>query len=92
MQDDLFEWDDGKALANENKHRVSFDKARLVFEDQGALDELDEREEYTEIRSNRTGLADGRLLVVTYTERDDRIRIISARKATKREQDAYFKR
>ena len=88
MRDDRFEWDDEKARTNLADHKVSFESARLVFEDVGAVDELDDREDYGELRSNRTGLAQGRLITVTYTEREDRYRIISARKATKREQTA----
>ena len=92
MQVDRFEWDDEKARINLVKHKVNFETARLVFEDENAQDDLDDREGYGEARSNRTGLAGGKLITVTYTERDDLIRIISARKATRREQQIYFER
>jgi len=90
MQDDRFEWNDAKARANLEKHEVSFEVARLVFDDPAGIDEIDDRGEYGEDRFTITGMAGERLLTVTYTERDGRIRIISARKATRREQDSYF--
>jgi len=63
---------------------------RLVFDDPASVDEIDDREDYGEDRFIIIGRANGRTLTVTYTERDERIRIISARKATRREQDDYF--
>ena len=92
MQDDQFEWDDDKARANLARHKLSFEAARAVFEDVAAIDELDDRENYGEERFNRTGLTNGVLVTVCYTEREDRYRIISARRATKREHEAYFGR
>lgn len=90
MQDARFEWDDAKAHANLKKHDVSFEVARRVFDDPTSIDKIDDREDYSEDRFIVIGMADGQLLTVTYTERDDRIRIISARKATRNEQDDYF--
>jgi uncharacterized protein len=89
-----FEWDPNKAKANWDKHKVSFEQARDVFKDIMALDEPDEREDYDEERSNRIGVVEGRLLVVTYTERiddsgDEIIRIISARPAERGERKRY---
>jgi hypothetical protein len=90
-----FEWDPKKAIANWNKHKVTFEQARDVFKDTMALDEPDERENYGEERSNRIGLVEGRLLFVTYTERidedsgDEIIRIISARPAEREERRRY---
>ena len=89
-QDDRFEWDDTKAKRNLKKHETSFAAARKVFDDPASVDLLDDREDYGEERSIRIGMAGGRLLAVTYTKRAHRIRIISARKATKREQDEYY--
>jgi uncharacterized DUF497 family protein len=64
-----------------------------VWDDTLAIDEPDDRENYTEQRFNRIGLAEGRLLVVTYTTRfdndDEIIRIISARPAEPRERRRY---
>ena len=90
MHDGRFDWSDGKARGNLKKHGVTFEAARLVFDDPASVDEIDDREDYGEDRFIITGRANGRLLTVTYTERDGRIRIISARKATRREQDDYF--
>ena len=85
-----FEWDPVKARANRAKHRVHFEAAAGVFFDPGRIVELDGSEPNEE-RWNTIGLAGNRLLFVVYTERDnDVIRIISARKATKREEQDYF--
>ena len=90
MQDGRFEWNDAKARANLEKHEVSFEVARRVFDDPAGVDEIDDRGAHGEDRFIVTGMVDGRLLTVSYTERDSRIRIISARKATRREQISYF--
>jgi hypothetical protein len=90
MRDDRFEWDDRKAAANLKKHKVSFEEARFVFDDHLAVEQLDDREDYDEDRFVTTGRSDGRLLTVGYTWRHDRRRLITARRATRREQDEYF--
>ena len=73
-------------------HGVSFDLAKTVFNDPFALEWLDEREEYGEERFVIIGMAEGKvLLFVAYTEREERIRIISARRVTQYEQDEYFR-
>jgi uncharacterized protein len=87
MRDDEFEWDDRKAATNERKHDVSFETARIAFDDPVAVD-LDDPDPDEE-RYNRICLADNQLLVVCYIERNRRIRIISARKANKYEQSIY---
>jgi uncharacterized DUF497 family protein len=92
MQSDEFEWDDAKAEANLRKHRISFRAASRVFDDVFALIEQDVSEDYDENRYLATGLVEGLLITVAYTERDDRVRIISARKANKNEQRAYDRR
>jgi uncharacterized DUF497 family protein len=89
MQSDEFEWDDAKAVANLKKHRVSFEAARLVFDDLSALDRGEEGGNAEEARYLSTGMVNGVLLTVAYTHREDRIRIISARKATRHEQREY---
>jgi uncharacterized protein len=89
MRDDEFEWDDRKARANLKKHNISFEDARLAFLDTMGQEELDDRENYGEERSIRIGMANSVLLAVTFTARGHRIRIISARRATKREQTDY---
>ena len=90
MQDNEFEWDDAKADSNLQKHGVSFEAARLVFEDVFSVEEPDTSLDYGEERLFLIGMAKGELLTVVYTERDGRIRIISARKAIKREQHGYY--
>lgn len=87
-----FEWDDAKAAANLRLHGVSFEFARAVFKDPFAIEFLDDREDYGEERFLLIGMAQrAALLFVAYTEREGRIRIISARRATRREQEEYFK-
>jgi uncharacterized protein len=55
------------------------------------IGECDDRNDYGEDRFTRIGMVEGTLLFVSYTERDDRIRIISARRATKHEQNDYYR-
>jgi len=72
-------------------HGVSFDLARTVFRDPFAIERLDDRADYGEERFVMIGMAEGDILLfVAYTEREERIRIISARRATQYEQDDYF--
>ncbi|MGA7695712.1 MAG: BrnT family toxin [Candidatus Sulfotelmatobacter sp.] len=86
-----FEWDKAKAKANFRRHGVSFDLAKTVFKDPFAIERLDDREQYDEERLVIIGVAEGKVvLFVAYTERQERIRIISARRATQYEQDDYF--
>jgi uncharacterized DUF497 family protein len=89
MNDD-FEWDEVKAAENYAKHGVSFEMATEVFKDPFAIERLDDREDYGEDRYVLIGMAEGALLTVVYTERHGVIRIISARRATRQEQDDYF--
>jgi uncharacterized DUF497 family protein len=86
-----FEWSKAKATANFRRHGVSFDLAKTVFSDPFAIERLDDREEHGEERFVIIGAAEGKaLLFVAYTEREERIRVISARRATQNEQDDYF--
>ena len=92
----MFEWDARKAAVNRTKHRVSFEEAVTVFGDPDALDGPDLRhsERERESRFLRLGRAvTGRVLIVAYTvrRRDDgeRIRIISARRASRKQRAAY---
>lgn len=85
-----FEWDEVKAGDNYAKHGVTFELAKRAFEDPFAIEFLDDREDYGEERFVIIGLVDAHVLYVAYTERDEAIRIISARRATKHEQKAYF--
>ena len=88
MRDDLFEWDDAKAASNLRKHGISFELARRAFEDPLALERLD-LDEKDEERFLLTGMADASLLTVVLAERRTRMRIISARKASRHEQADY---
>jgi uncharacterized DUF497 family protein len=86
-----FEWDPDKAASNLRKHGVRFAEAVTAFEDDATLTMPDD--EPHEERFIAIGMGSlGRVLVVVYTARDDRIRIISARKATRREQSQYERR
>lgn len=91
MQDTVFEWDDEKAASNWRKHGVAFPQAVLAFRDPFALEWIDEREDYGEERLILLGRCEGVLLHVTYTERGERIRLISARRAERHEQDYYYR-
>jgi uncharacterized protein len=91
MNEDEFEWDAGKAESNLFKHGVSFAAARCVFDDVFAVDRLDLESQPGEIRYVITGMVKEVVLTVVYTERGERIRIISARKATKHEQKEYYR-
>lgn len=91
MQRAAFEWDAAKAIANWHRHGVTFDHAATAASDPFAIEVIDTREDYGEERINLLGLCDGVILHVTYTERGDRIRIISARRAERHEQDHYFR-
>ena len=85
-----FEWDDDKATFNLEKHRVSFTEAMTVFGDplEVMIPDPDHSEE--EFRFVSVGRSEpGRLLVVAYTEREGRMRLISAREATPKEWRNY---
>jgi hypothetical protein len=85
-----FEWDPEKALANESKHEVSFFEACEVFDDGYSSAVHDPDHSQDEDRHLIFGMSKGgNYLVVSYTERGDRIRLISARKMTPRERRAY---
>ncbi len=85
-----FEWDTGKAAANEAKHGTTFAEAATVFGDDRALSMADPKHSSEEQRFVLLGRsARGRLLVVCYTERSPRTRLISARPASRRERRQY---
>ena len=87
----IFEWNEDKAKANYVKHGVSFKDAMLAFRDHFAVEIFDDRMNYGEERINLIGSCNGVILHVTYTERDDKIRLISARRAEKHEQQYYYR-
>lgn len=85
-----FEWDPDKAKRNMQKHQVSFDEASTIFDDSQFIMFLDEEHSDAEERYITIGLSHKRrLLMVAHTERGDKVRIISARKATKNEEKFY---
>ena len=86
-----FEWDDDKASVNWHQHGVEFHHAVKSFCDLFAVERIDSRQDYAEERINLVGMCNGVLMNVTYTERDGRIRIISARRAERHEQDDYYR-
>ncbi|MCP4536273.1 MAG: BrnT family toxin [Chloroflexi bacterium] len=85
-----FEWDPNKAASNLRKHDVTFEEAATVFEDWLSITVLDPDHSETEERHITVGMSKrGRLLLVAHTERQTRIRIISARQLTSREKRVY---
>jgi hypothetical protein len=89
--EDEFEWNAAKAESNLLKHGVSFEAARRVFDDAFAFERCDFDSAEGEIRYVITGMVNDVILTVVYTERGERTRIISARRATKYEQDEYHR-
>jgi len=88
-----FEWDEDKAAANLKKHKVSFEEAKKVFADPFAITIDDPKHSVDERRFVDAGAsADGKILVVSYTERERKIRLISCRKATRAERKIYEER
>ena len=93
-----FEWDPRKARENLKRHTVAFERAATIFLDPSALSEFDASHSEAEERWITLGLDQtGVLLVVCHTFRDEtessaRLRLISARKATKREEAEYKRR
>lgn len=87
-----FEWDSQKAFRNQRKHGISFSVAVEVFRDPYRIERLDDAEDYGETRWIAIGLADGIVLVVVYVLRQNNIRLISARKAKRSEDENYWNR
>jgi uncharacterized DUF497 family protein len=85
-----FEWDPKKDAANQEKHGISFQAATVTFQDRLAALHADPDHSNDERREILVGHdTQGRLLLVVFTERQGKIRIITARRATKRERQAY---
>ena len=85
-----YEWDNYKAVSNLSKHGVSFEEAKTVFDDPLYVDFYDPDHSYSEHRFILLGESiQGRLLFVSYMQRNNMIRIISAREATQSERKAY---
>jgi len=90
MAEPIFEWDPAKAAANLLQHGVSFEEAATVFLDPLAKIHDDPDHSATERRDIIVGHSvQGRLLVVSFTDRGSKIRLISARPATRHERHDY---
>ena len=85
----LIEWDENKNRLNRIKHGVDFQQAAKVFEDNFRLEEIDREHSDEEIRYITIGRVND-ILFVVYTERGEFTRLISARRATKRERVKYL--
>ena len=84
-----FIWDSEKAEKNYKKHKVKFENAALVFLDENLIEDYDDFHSDEEERYKIIGEVE-KILVVIYTERGDRNRIISARFANKKEKEDYY--
>ena len=85
-----FEWNPDKANSNLKKHDVSFNEASTIFNDPLSVTFPDPDHSYGEERYVIIGLSNNnRILIVNHTDRADRIRIISAREATRNEKRFY---
>lgn len=84
----MYEWDEHKNKINREKHGVSFENAKRVFEGL-VLKNADTRFDYNEPRFRAIGALDDLIIVAIYTVREGSIRLISARLANQRERRAY---
>ncbi len=85
-----FEWDPQKAVRNLAKHGISFHEAATVFGDARAITFSDPDHSHEEDRFLTIGMSNSnRLLIVSHTDREERTRIISARRAVRREREIY---
>lgn len=89
INDYIIEWDDAKAELNLRKHKIHFEDAARIFLDENRIDYFDELHSDDEERWKVIGLVMN-VLVVIYTERGEKLRLISARKAEKEEQEEYY--
>jgi len=85
-----FQWDEKKNSKNKRKHGVSFETASKVFSDPKQFEAYDFKHSLFEDRWMTVGLSELTVLSVTFTKRNGSIRIISARKAEKDEEEKYF--
>ena len=85
-----FEWDENKNRSNQSKHGISFEETTEIFH-YPMYEIIDTRRNYSEVRY--IGIGRNNLMVVltvVYTERESRIRIVSARRASKKERGLYY--
>ena len=85
------EWDEDKAALNLIKHGVRFETAARVFDDAYRIELYDAEHSIDEDRYNTIGMVDN-ILFVVYTERKNRVRLISARPANRKERSLYYDR
>lgn len=86
-----YEWDPAKAIENFRKHHLDFADAARALEDPNRIEEVDDRFDYGEDRMRVIGMVDSRILfVITTIRANETCRIISARRATRHEQDRYY--
>ncbi len=86
-----FDWDTKKRKANIKKHGIDFSELRKVFE-KPMLTRIDNREDYGETRWISLGDLNGKIVILVYTETENNVRLISARRATKNEENIYCKK
>ena len=86
-----FVWDEKKRKSNISKHDIDFFELRQVF-DKPMVTRIDDREDYGEIRWVALGDMGGVIVVLDYTEDEDTVRLISARRASGNETNIYFKK
>ena len=89
INNQLFAWDDEKAALNRQKHGITFETAALVFADENRIERYDSIHSNDEDRYITIGRV-REILFVVYTERLDKTRLISARKATPNERRDYY--
>ena len=91
-----YEWDENKRNLNIQKHGLDFILASTVFSDKNKIERMDARKEYKEKRYQTIGLITVQntelIILVVWTHREDKIRIISARRARKNEKEIYYER
>jgi uncharacterized DUF497 family protein len=84
-----FEWDYEKELENIRKHHINFTVAKKIFSDENRIEIYDKKHSIDEDRYNTIGAVDD-ILFVVYTERHDKVRLISARLASEKERRLYY--
>jgi uncharacterized DUF497 family protein len=85
-----FDWDEAKRKANLQKHGIDFVGIEKVFEGR-TITFFDDRFDYGEDRFLTVGLLEGNVVTIAHTESDERIRIISVRRASRNEEENYFR-
>jgi len=87
-----FQWDENKEKVNITKHGLDFKTAARVFQDENRIEFYDEEHSDEEDRYITIGMVNqiAVIIMLVYTEREDAVRIISARKATRQEKEAYL--